>query len=588
MRGALVVLLVTLVLPCSAVYDFEGLPFRTVARGEVAGNVIVAGNYGLTAPPAECTVTLDSAPRWARIYCGVWGGTERYTGWARITVNGRTLEQIPLYGQDDRSEGVYCSGHGVYWIARDATALLRQGENTIGVATSRGEAGSKIDGRVFCVAVVAVVEADGGDATRYIVLEGNENLHGEGWSGTNPTRKDRVEIPLEGMPASGVRWANLSVILVATNRGQPDYVAFNGVDLGVPPPAGILPAGTRDIGNEQSMDACGGEGFSSRYVDVETFDVASLLREDNLLTFERGRDTDGDGTIMTSGAAPEGEDYIHPCLAVLAVGREGPVSPPSLAFSSLEVRNAYAGERAEITAEIWNAGGSPGGPVEVTFLVDGTRAGTARATLSPAGRADVAFPWDAAEGVHTIALEATAPGAAPAYAQKTVKVGTPADLAVSLGQPVRRENAAAARPTSPFPVTALAGGAAIGLWLCTRRGRPVPLLVAVATVAVLVPVPAAWAAPAGGSPLVEYILPVEIRNTGGSDSPPFSVTVTLDGERVAKWTVAGIPSGGTVREAITIHAVPGRHSLVVIADEEERVAERNRENNRIEGTYEFP
>lgn len=583
MLGALVALLVTLVLPCSALYDFEGIPFRTVARGEVVGEVIVEGTYGLTAPPVECTVTLDRAPRWARVYCGVWGGTEKYVGWARITVNGRPLDQVTLYGQDDRTEGVYCSGHGVYWIARDATGILAKGENTIAVTTSRGEAGSKIDGRVFCVAVVAVVERDRGDATRYVVLEGNENLHGEGWSGTNPTRRDRVEIPLKGMPHGGMRWANLSVILVTTNRGQPDYVVFNGVDLGVP-----QLAGTRDIGNEQSMDASGGTGFASRYVDVEIFDVAHLMREDNVLVFERGRDTDGDGTITTSGATPEGEDYIHPCLAVLAAGREGPVSPPSLAFEYLGVRNAYTGERAEVTAEVWNAGGRSDGPVEVSFLVDGTRAGTARVSLTPAGMAKVAFPWDAVEGVHTIALEATVPGAGPAYVEERVKVGTPADIAVSVGQPVRRESAATARATTPFPVAALAFGTALGLLLRTRRVRLVPFLAAVAIVAVLVPVPAVWAAPAQGSPLVEYVLPVEVRNDGGSDAPPFSITVILDGEKVARCRVEGVPAGGTVREEIAVHAVPGRHSLLIIADEEGRVAERNRDNNRVDGTYEFP
>jgi subtilase family serine protease len=498
------------------------------------------------------------------------------------------MEKITLYGQDDRTEGVYCSGHGVYWIAQDATSLLSAGENTISVTTSKGEAGSKIDGRVYAVMVVAAVEKDGGDVVRYIVLEGNENLHGEGWAGTNPTRRDRVEVPIGGMATDGVKKADLSVFLVATNRGQPDYVLFNGADLGVTPAKGNYRQGAKDIGNEQSFDAAGGEGFESRYVDRETFDVTGILRRDNVLVFERGRDLDGDGNITTTGATPEGEDYVHPCLAILTAVSGGPVSPPGLSVGPLEVRNAYAGERAEVTAVVSNTGATPDGPVTVALVVDGTRVESRDLVLPPAGRATVSLPWDVTEGTHVIAVEATAAGAAAGRAEKTVKAGTPVDLVVSVGQPVRKDGPVSAQATTPFPLAALAGGSAIGLWLSSRRPRIFPLFVAAAVLVTLLVIPVAQAAPATGASFNAYVLEVTVKNTGGSDSPAFSVTVLLDGEKVAKISFAGVPAGEAVKQDITIHTTPGRHAVSVIADEEGTIPERVRGNNRADATYDFP
>jgi len=578
--------LLVLAIPCTALYDFEGLAFRPAAQGEVAGEVVSAGTFGLANPPMECTITLDRAPKWARIYCGVWGGTEKYSGWAQFTVNGKPTDRITLYGQDDRTDGVYCSGHGVYWIAQDATGLLGPGENTISASTSKGEAGSKIDGRVYAVMVVAAVEKDGGDATRYVILEGNENLHGEGWSGTNPTRRDRVEISIGEIPSEAVKKAELSVLLVATNRGQPDYVLFNGVDLGVAPKMGTYLPGTKDIGNEQSYDATGGAGVESRYVDMESFDVTGIVRAGNLLVFERGRDLDGDGNITTVGATPEGEDYIHPCFAVLAVTRSGSASSSSLAVDSLEVRNAYAGEPAEITAVVRSTGAAPGGPVSVTLMVDGVSAGSRDVTLPPSGWVEVTLPWTAAEGTHAIAVEAAAAGASSGRADKTMKVGTPVDLAVTIGQPARQDAASAPQATTPFPLAALGMAPALGWWLYTGRSRNVALLLAAGMVLAVFAVPVVQAS--ASAQIIAYTLPIEVRNLGGSDAPAFEVTVFLDGERVTQLSMAGLFAGGVVREQVTLHTSPGPHTVLVIADEKCVIPEREKGNNRADARYDFP
>ena len=572
--------------PCVALYDFEGLAFRPAAQGEVVGDVVTAGEFGLNNPPMECRITIDRAPDWARIYCGVWGGTERYSGWAQFTVNGRPMERITLHGQDDIMEGTYCAGHGVYWIAKDVTDLLVPGENTVTVSTSKGEPGNKIDGRIYAVMVVAAIKKDGGDATRYVVLEGNENLHGEGWSGANPTRRDRVEVPIGGIPADGVKKAELSVLLVATNRGQPDYILFNGDDLGTTPATGSYLPGAKDIGNERSYDATGGVGVETRYVDKESFDVTGMVRENNLLVFERGRDIDGDGNISTIGATPEGEDYIHPVLAILTVRRQGNSAAPALSVDSLEVANAYAGGDAAISAVVRNTGSPLSGPVTVRFMVDGDLLESREVTLPPEGWMAIAVPWEALEGTHVISVEASGKGALTGKADKSMRVGTPPDLVVSVGQPVRKESVAAPHPTTPFPLAGLAGASVLGWWLYSRKVRAIPFLLASAVIAVALLAPIATAEEPGK--FVTYTLPIGIRNAGGSGTPAFEVTVLLDGEKVTVLSVAGVPAGGTIREEVSLYAMPGTHSVSVIADEKGVVPEQERGNNRADARFEFP
>ena len=140
--------LVFITAPVSAIYDFEGIPLRAAAQGEVQGDVLTFGTYGLTAPPIECTFSLPAKPVWARVYTGIWGGTERYTGWEEISVNNGVPARRDLFGKDDRNEETYVSGYGVYWVAHDCTDHPG-GKNTIKLTTSRGQPESRIDGRSY-------------------------------------------------------------------------------------------------------------------------------------------------------------------------------------------------------------------------------------------------------------------------------------------------------------------------------------------------------------------------------------------------------------------------------------------------------
>jgi subtilase family serine protease len=591
----LLVLFITLVLPAqvSALYNFEGIPLQVVSQGEVNGVLMVNGTLGLREPPVSLEYELPGPVIWGRVYAGIWGGTERYTGWVNGSVNGVALEKIILYGTDDRSPQVSVSGHGIYLVGYNATALLHQGANRITIQTSRSDPSAKIDGRVYAVMAVAAVQSPSGTITRYWVAEGNENLHGEGWSGTNPTSHDTASVTFNGgIPADPTR-ANLTFLMVASTRGQPDYVQFNGADLGTPPPASSgLPPGARDIGDEISGDACGGKGQESRYVDLETCDVLKLLQpRNNAVTFERGRDLNRDGEITTTGESPEGEDYIHPSLAILTVQRNGGTpSLPDMAVTSVKAAGAYIGEDTTLVASLVNHGTVPSAPVTVIFSVDGNPVATQNVSVDPAGIQTVSATWRATGGEHVVVAEVAVAGdlhPEDNRASTTVRVGSPQDLVVEVEAPYRSGSGDA--NTSPPGLLVAPLGLAVALLIFRRRSKPVLSSLALILLVGIVGTPLLIAVGGALESTTMYLLPVIVANQGGSDAPSFALAVYLDGERVAARNVSeGIPAGKDDRMLIPVYTSPGQHRVRVVADEEGTIRDADRSSNIFEQVLAFP
>ena len=578
--------------PCYADYSFEGIPLEIAAQGSIQGEIIQSSSFGVSSPPTVHQLTLEREPVWAHVYTGIWGGTEHYKGWAMIDINGGSRGKITLYGSDDTNEGVYASGNGVYWIAVDATDDLVQGSNTITVTTSRGEADNKLDGRVYGIFVVALLEEPGGPVVSYWIAEGNENLHGEGWAGTNPTRKDRFDLVIDGVNPKTATAADLTVVLLASTWGQPDYILFNNRDLGVPagPSEDYLP-GARDIGNEQSMDAAGGEGTDTRYADIETFDITALLEEKNEIIIERGRDLDGDGTINTAGLPAEGEDYIHPVIALLTVERETTL-PPDLSVDPITVTNAYVGEYAAIGTMIRNTGLVPAEPAEAIFSVDGVPVDSLPVSVGYQGIYPVEGSWQATAGKHEISVSVSCPGdviQSNNHVSRSISVGTPPDLSVSVGEP-RKEGAVTTDAKGmPFPFAgALAGAAILILWM-QKKGKPGIRTTAVFLIAGIVALSVVPVISDADTEITRYTLPVTVYNSGGSDAPPFILTLYLDGEKVVEHEVSdGILAGWTSEVAVPLFTGSGSHTIRVVADERCEIRDQNRADNSVERVYEFP
>ncbi len=596
-------ILMLLVPQCMAMYDFEGLPFKTAAQGEVTGNVLVFGSYGLLDPPVTSEFDLPCEIQWARTYVGVWGGTPRYTGWVQTTVNGQPFEKLTLYGQDDKTPNVYCTGYGVYWIAYDTTSLCTQGHNVVTAITSKGEAESKLDGRIYGVITVIVAKDPKGGNTQYWILEGSQNLHGEGWSGLNPSSHEETSVPISIPGTSDVQSANLTVVYLTSTRGQPDYLMFNGQDLGQIVSGPNYPEGARDIADERSFNAgYTAKPVDSRYFDIEIFDVTHLIKTgENDVTFFRGRDMDGDGIITETGEKPEGEDYLHPVLVLLTLQKPRPTATgPDLAIRQIEVNNAFEGETATILVTVQNLGTTPSSPAELKVSIDGTPVETRYVTIDKSGVQQVQVPWQTTPGTHSVSADVTVEGDSDSSnnaAVKQVTVGSLPDLSVSVQPPSRPgSETSSGKAPLPFPLVILSLGLAAVILTMLQHRRP-PKRVKMTRILSVLVIALLMAAATGTVPAPAtadtqtslYLLPVTVKNIGGSDAPDFILTIYLDGEKIAtKSYDSGIPAGNEISADIPVHTSPGSHILKIIADEAGEVKDADRSNNVVETTYVFP
>jgi subtilase family serine protease len=605
-----------LVSPCSALYDFDGFPLKSVSQGQVNGQVFQYTILGLQNSPRtlEFEIPADAEIQWARTYAGVWGGTPRYTGWVDVSVNGQDFGKVTLYGQDDKTPNVYCTGYGVYWTAWDSTAKVKTGKNTVVVTTSQGLPESKLDGRIYGVTTVIVAKTPGGADTRYWILEGNTNLHGEGWTaGANPTVNDATSATIAIPDLSGSPHANLSIIELTSTRGLPDYVQFNGRDLGSPATDAAMnyAPGAYDIADEMSYDngypGPDGKTIMGRYWDSEIFDVTSQVKQgNNDLKFLRGKDLNGDGTISSNSEPYEGEDYLHPVFALLTLERPRAAAAGSaassgsgtdLAIGKVEVVNAFNGETATIAATLQNLGTRPASAVPVSFSVDETVIGTQQVTVDASGVQQVSFSWPATAGTHSVTAEVKAVGdtvASNNAVTRSVTVGSLPDLEVSIGSP-KSPGGSSDQQKSPLPpaVIVMAVFLAAGSCHILRKRRTdagyrmfsalFALLVLAACLFPLIPAAAASAT------TKLYLVPVAVKNIGGSDAPAFTITIYLDGEKIAtKAFDDGLAAGTDVSADIPINTVPGSHTLKVVADETAAIRDGNRANNAAESAYVFP
>jgi len=390
-------------------------------------------------------------------------------------------------------------------------------------------------------------------------------------------------------------------VLTATNSGQPDYILFNGKDPSV--------AGTTEIGNEISFDAGAsvstgtgtGTAIQSRYVDAEIFDVTSLVGNENTIVFERGRDLNGDGKIATSGQETEGEDYIHPCIAVLALEKTGVPLKPDYAVEKLSAENAYTDRTATLTARIYAYGSHiTTKPVSVIFTDNGQVIGTTDFVTDPDGISDVSIQWNPDPGTHTVTATVRVPKDRDSVNDRkeiSVTVGTLPDLKVSSSAPYRASDTQTKTQTSPAPAKSpmfplIAGLGIAGAFIFTHRGekrRNLFLITAILFTLFLIALVVIQPAGASGE-YVEYILPLSVTNTGGSDAPPFFVTVWLDGEKTAvKQVESGLSAGSTIDLNIPLFTTPGTHTVKVVADGNGDVTPRSEENSNVhEVVYDFP
>jgi subtilase family serine protease len=587
----------------NADYNWNGFPLQTAAQGQVQGQVLTFETLGLQNAPMSCEFDLPGDVQWARVYTGVWGGTPDYRGWAQVQVNDHLFDKTTLYGKSDSNDNVYVTGYGVYFLYFDATTLLKKGHNTVVVNTSQRDPESKIDGRIYTLMVVAAVKEPGGTTTKYWISDGNINLHGSGWTaGTNPDTLDQASVSFSGVDTSNIKQANLTTMELTSTKGLPDYILFNNNDLGVAPsdPENYA-TGAKDMADEDSFDANGGQGILGRYVDIESFDVTSMVKSDNTVTFLRGKDMNGDGEISSSGDLPEGEDYLHPVFAMLTIQSASTAATGTdLEIEDVTVKNAYENENATITATLKNLGSASSSSADVTFSVDGKTISTQSVTLDKSGIQQVSADWKAIDGDHTIKVEASIANDVDASnnaATTNIKVGSLPDLILTLSAPINSGGTPTEKSGTSWGALMAAACIAIAALLISLRPpgkRRTPAILLIAGMASLVLL--ALTIPNGVSPAALaqqdtnlYLLPVSIQNTGGSDTASFNVSVYIDGNKATMKTVdGGVKAGATESLQIPIYTSQGKHKIKAVADESGAIKELSKSNNVAEADYDFP
>ncbi len=352
--------------PCLATYNFEGVPEQDelieATSGTVKGGLYVDGGEGLKETPyvQEFNVPGDSV-KWARVYVGVWGGTEDKKGTLDLTVNGKNFESVDLEGKADSGDdegqnpSIYCTGHGVYWVAYDVSTNISTGPVNVEAKTEGG-----IDGRVYGIVLAAVYEDKDGEDTKYWIKEGNLNLHGKGWSGDMPSTHDEGYADFSGkIDADKYKTANLAVAYLCGSTGLEDSLYFNDEQLSDGD-------NKNDIANSKS------------YFDLKFFDVLDFLTEDdNEVKFQR-----------------DDEDYVHPVLAALTLGTGEAGSSSDLIVSGLTLPVICAGKDNVIKANIKNIGKDSASSFQAALYADDEIVSTASvSSLASDKNKTIEFNW---------------------------------------------------------------------------------------------------------------------------------------------------------------------------------------------------
>ena len=567
-----------------ASYSYDGIPFTIASQGTVNGGVYIDGGHGLQFPPYSRDFDVpDGHIRWARLYVGIWGGKEEYEGWVQVDMNSKSMDKIPLLGINDDSSNVYCSGHGVYWVYYDVTDIVVNGENAVIIETSQGEPGNKLDGRVYGAVLAAVYEDENAPGITYEIYDGNVNLHSGGWSGKQENVNYETSVFFNDMQdQNSPNGAELTVVYLTSSKGLPDYLQFNGHQLGTTPQYLLdmgFQVGVTDIANEVSGDACSGPGIRSSYFDIECFDVLEYTQTDNVLTFLLGRDLDGDGEIGDN----EGEDYLHPVITSLVLKHSTDTNPgPDLSIEvEINENSLIEGNDVEIPVVIGNPGGLHEGMFKIRLNVDGSEASTTEVYMDASGVSRSTINWHATAGSHLLEIIVDPEDAVQESNENNnvyeaeVDVNTRPDLSISIGDPRKIETENSLIEASLLLLILPVIGS-------LRRKKA--LLIAVLLVAACF---SGCSGPGTENKQTDYQVPIVIMNSGESPARQFDVNLYLDEEKIAALHIQELDGSTSMEEEMMVTVAGGEHTLKAIVDEKNYVIESDEENNVDEIVFNF-
>jgi hypothetical protein len=385
--------------PALADYNFDGFSVTTRTNGTVHGGVFIDYEPWAGSETLNSTFDVPSGNiKWAYLYTGIWGGTERYEGWVNVTFNGddtnNNLGPIWLRGQNDTNPNVWCTGHGKHWMYYNVTNLTTAGSTNSATVSkiNATDSGGNFDGRVYGIVLVVVYE--GGDNPkdlRYWINDGSDGLnhvydHDAGTTYFNGT----VDI-------ANVTTANLTMVhLTAYDPLVNNGLKFNG-----------------NILNTSLVD--------SNNFELNSWDVTSYLESSgNDAWYTRCGDYPNCSFVWSDG-------YAGICNAILVIERES-VAKSDLTITAIKPYHYEWGNESDIAkGDPWfnltnyvnvtveNSGTEDAGRVEVKLYADDELIGSETAESLPTGEViDVKFDW-VPEGSDSLSWTDTAEGAICIY-----------------------------------------------------------------------------------------------------------------------------------------------------------------------------
>ena len=372
---AVLVLLTALSMPALANYNSDGFSVTTRTNGTVHGGVFID-----SVPGAEDTQTGSfDVPtgniKWAYLYTGIWGGTNRYEGWVNVTFNGdctsNNLGPIWIRGQNDTNSNVWGSGCGKHWMYYNVTNLTNAGTTNIATVSkiNATDPGGQFDGDPYGIVLVVVYE--GGDNPkdlRYWINDGSDGLNHVNSHDAGTTDFDGA------VDTDKVMDANLTMVhLTAYDPLVDDGLKFNGNTL------------------DTSM-------IDTNAFELNSWDVTSYMESSgNDAWYTRCGD-------YPTCSIPESDGYINICNAILVLDN----SPPDLNVTAIEVnpdydaghRELFANESNTISATIKNLDlNNNSNAFNVSFEIEGENTWKVPVSGLAAGAStDVSINWTPTSG----------------------------------------------------------------------------------------------------------------------------------------------------------------------------------------------
>ena len=316
--------------PAMANYAFDGWAPTTRTNGTINGTVFIDSVpwNGQTTLSGSFDVPAGTVKK-AYLYSGIWGGSETYTGWVSVEFNGEELGPLHLEGENDQNPNVWCTGHGKYWWWYDVTNRTNAGQtNTATVSKINGT----IDGRVYGIVLVVVLENDSLHPIQYWINDGSDALnyvtpHNEGTTYFNGT-----------VDTANVTYAELTMVHLTGY----DPVCSNCLKF-----------------NDNSLD--------TSMVDSNTFEINSWDVTNYVASSEN------DAWYTRCGDYPtcsdeQSDPYVNICNAILTLNDTG----KDLVVTNIDIGTPRPNHDFTVYATIKNDGSENVGHFNVSLFVNGS------------------------------------------------------------------------------------------------------------------------------------------------------------------------------------------------------------------------